>query len=493
MPKKKIFNLNKITNFFVKKSGNKDSEENSKSSSKSKSTSSSKSCFSRSKTSSSSTINNEISDIVDNYDVQEEKLPETAKLDDEVSRENELESQRPQITSNVNQPIIQFPVTIIGGKKRKFCADWYNKFKWLEYDVSLDAVFCGICRLYPVNQKYSNTFQTTGVRDWKNGIQLCSKHQNSETHKKNQMLWLNKKNVKVSCATLLVSHHQTVVDLNRKNLAKIINIVYFLAKQGLAFRGRIENSDSKNRGNFLEMINFLNEYDHELKTHMNNKVANYSCKDSQNEIISLLASQIRKKLLPKVSQFYSLIADESMDISKLEQVTVYLRYVNDDLIIQERFFGFFAIAIQTADAIFDLLKTVLLSLKLDLNYLVGQAYDGASTMSGCKNGVATKFLEIIPTAKYVHCYAHKLNLSLCDASMKVKDISDILVTIENVSVFIRRSAKRHALFEHIKDNCKIERLKLFCATRWESRYLSIKAFVLSYEYLLTFLEVGFEI
>ena len=125
MPKKKIFNLNKITNFFVKKSGNKDSEENSKSSSKSKSTSSSKSCFSRSKTSSSSTINNEISDIVDNYDVQEEKLPETAKLDDEVSRENELESQRPQITSKINQPIIQFPVTIIGGKNRKFCADWY--------------------------------------------------------------------------------------------------------------------------------------------------------------------------------------------------------------------------------------------------------------------------------------------------------------------------------------------------------------------------------
>jgi hypothetical protein len=38
-----------------------------------------------------------------------------------------------------------------------------------------------------------------------------------------------------------------------------------------------------------------------------------------------------------------------------------------------------------------LLRSVLRSLKLDINFLVGQAYDGAAVMSGVKNGVAVKF------------------------------------------------------------------------------------------------------
>ena len=111
-------------------------------------------------------------------------------------------------------------------------------------------------------------------------------------------------------------------------------------------------------------------------------------------------------------------------------------------------------------------------------------------MSGIKNGVASKFLRICKTALYVHCHAHKLNLPLCDASIQIDDVADTIKITECISVFVRKSAKRHALFEHIRDDSKIERLKLFCATRWESRYASIKAFVSSFEYLLTFLDVS---
>jgi hypothetical protein len=75
------------------------------------------------------------------------------------------------------------------------------------------------------------------------------------------------------------------------------------------------------------------------------------------------------------------------------------------------------------------------------------------------------FKNKIKTAVYVHCHAHKLNLALCDASLQIKDVSDIIDVIENVSVFVRRSAKRQALFEHIKEKTKKERLKLFCDTR----------------------------
>ena len=61
--------------------------------------------------------------------------------------------------------------------------------------------------------------------------------------------------------------------------------------------------------------------------------------------------------------------------------------------------------------------------------------------------------------------------------------------VNNVSVFIERSAKRHALFEHLQSEEKKRTLKSFCATRWSSRYLALRAFVKLYKYLLTFLEI----
>ena len=121
----------------------------------------------------------------------------------------------------------------------------------------------------------------------------------------------------------------------------------------------------------------MSEFDGELSTHINNQFSNYTCKDSQNEMISLVACHIKNKTLPKAGEYYSLIADETMDLSKIEQVCVCLRYVEHDLNIHA--------PVATADWIFNLLKKVLESLKLDINLMVGQSYDGAATIIGIKN------------------------------------------------------------------------------------------------------------
>ena len=367
-------------------------------------------------------------------------------------------------TVEICQPVIKFPTTFIGGQYRKFNAEWYARFSWIHHDISSDSAFCGFCRAFNKLSDHNNksNFIDIGCSDWHNALAKFDKHQKSKSHQDNAILWINKTNVsKPSCASLINSQHQKNVDLNRKNLTKIIKAVHFLAKQGLAFRGHDECSVSNNRGNLQELLEFMCTDDTELSNHIQNKVANYTCADSQNEIISLLAGHVKKKILPKSGDFFSLIADETMDLSKFEQVCVCLRFVEQDLSIHERFYGFFSTKVTTADAIFDLLKRILENLKLDLNLMVGQSYDGAATMSGIKNGVAAKFLKLIKTAVFVHCHAHKLNLALCDASMQIKDVSDIITIVENVSVFIRRSAKRHALFEHIKDDSKKEKLKLF--------------------------------
>jgi hypothetical protein len=82
--------------------------------------------------------------------------------------------------------------------------------------------------------------------------------------------------------------------------------------------------------------------------------------------------------------------------------------------------------------------------------MVAQSFDGAATMAGIKTGVAKHFTDLIPHAVFVHFYAQKLNIALKDATNKLKAVSEILVIVQNVSVFVERSAKRYTLFEHLQ-------------------------------------------
>jgi hypothetical protein len=79
--------------------------------------------------------------------------------------------------------------------------------------------------------------------------------------------------------------------------------------------------------------------------------------------------------------------------------------------------------------------------------MVAQSFDCAATMTGNKKGVAKMFEDIIPHSLYVHCYAHKLNLALQDATNQLKYVRDILLIVQNISVFVERVALRHTLFE----------------------------------------------
>ena len=72
--------------------------------------------------------------------------------------------------------------------------------------------------------------------------------------------------------------------------------ILFLAKQGIAFRGHYENDDSKNKGNFLELIDFKAKDLPDFQKHIENATFNYLSPDIQNEILDILANQLVKKL-----------------------------------------------------------------------------------------------------------------------------------------------------------------------------------------------------
>ena len=79
--------------------------------------------------------------------------------------------------------------------------------------------------------------------------------------------------------------------------------------------------------------------------------------------------------------------DETSDTSRVEQVSICLRHVSDGNTL-ETFIGFFSTVSTEGEALFKLVKKVIVEHGLKLEDIVGECFDGASNMSGARKGVA---------------------------------------------------------------------------------------------------------
>jgi hypothetical protein len=102
--------------------------------------------------------------------------------------------------------------------------------------------------------------------------------------------------------------------------------------------------------------------------------------------------------------------------------------------------------------------------------LVGQTYDGASVMAGELNGLQSKIRSIAPQAQFTHCYAHRLNLILQDASGKIKECRIFFANVAGFSSFFSKSTKRTQLL----DDMSCARLPSNSDTRWSFKSRIIK-------------------
>lgn len=70
-------------------------------------------------------------------------------------------------------------------------------------------------------------------------------------------------------------------------------------------------------------------------------------------------------------------------------------------------------------------------------------------MSGKHRGVQTEIRKIVPTALYVHCASHCLNLALT-AATKVKGIKASFGIMSEIVNFLNGSAKRAECLKRVK-------------------------------------------
>ena len=140
------------------------------------------------------------------------------------------------------------------------------------------------------------------------------------------------------------------------------------------------------------------------------------------------------------------MADETTDSSNREQVTLFIRWVSDDFQVHKEFLGLYHVASIDTATLTSVIHDIFMRLNLSIERLRGQCYNGASTMSGSKSGVAKRISEVEPRAIFTHCYRHSLNLADCDTIKKMKVMRDALETTHEITKHIlheeRESSKK---------------------------------------------------
>lgn len=203
---------------------------------------------------------------------------------------------------------------------------------------------------------------------------------------------------------------------------------------------------------------------------------------------------IRKQICLAVQNagVYSILADETKDCSKQEQLAIVLRYVEiESATIFERFLTYVKAKSLNAESLSKYILDTLKQHGLDPKCIVSQGYDGASVMSGQCTGVQQRIKEIVPQATYVHCYAHCLNLALVDCVRNVSDASEFFALMEVLYVFVSAS-KVHELYlekqSELHPTKQIRQLQRLSDTRWACRYFAVDVVCSTFDSIIATLE-----
>ena len=108
----------------------------------------------------------------------------------------------------------------------------------------------------------------------------------------------------------------------------------------------------------------------------------------QGEILKMMSVRMQKQLYAEIAAagVYSIMVDETADITGKEQVSLCFRFVDSDFTIHELFAGLYEAPSASAETLSKIVLDVIQRAGLDLHGLRGQCYDGAANMAGRYTG-----------------------------------------------------------------------------------------------------------
>ena len=273
-----------------------------------------------------------------------------------------------------------------------------------------------------------------------------------------------------------------------------IDCILFLLRQGLAFRGHNESENSSNQGNFLELLRFLADHNEDIKdVVLKNVLENLklTTPEIQKDIVTATSIETCNVIVTCLGDaIFSVLIDESRDISTKEQMDVVLRFVDKKGHVVEDLLGFEHVTNTSALLLKAVVEYIFARHGLSLSRLRGRGYDAASNMRAEFNGLKTLILKENEYAYYVHCFSHQLQLALVVVAKNHIQIAILFNLVANIVNVVGASCKWRDILKEkqatrvieLIDNEKISsgrglnqetNLTRACNTRWGSHCYSL--------------------
>ncbi|XP_059294609.1 uncharacterized protein LOC132047606 [Lycium ferocissimum] len=229
-------------------------------------------------------------------------------------------------------------------------------------------------------------------------------------------------------------------------LSASVDVVRLLITQGLAFRGHDESKSSLSRGNFLQILSWYAKKCDNIRDYVFEHAPQNDQMTSpmiQKDIVSACKIEIIKAILEELNgDYFSLLVDESFDVSRKEQMAIVLRYIDRNGFVMERLLDIVHVQDTSALSLKRAIVNLLAQHSLSLSYVRGQCYDGASNMQGEINGLKMLIRQESRSAHSICCFAHQLQLILVTVSKKCIKVGKLVVLVSNILNVLGYSFKR---------------------------------------------------
>ncbi|CAH2319437.1 zinc finger MYM-type 1-like [Pelobates cultripes] len=193
---------------------------------------------------------------------------------------------------------------------------------------------------------------------------------------------------------------------------------------------------------------------------------------------------IKEDIVKEVNNagMFSVQMDSTQDVSAHDQCAIVVRYVVED---KERLVRLLNVEDSSSKGLHDLLRDSLSDIGLHLEQCIGDSFDGAANMCGTYTGLQALMTEVRPSHIHTWCYAHVLNLVICDASSVCVPAVSLFGLLGNLSTFFSESYKRIKIWEdQLKaktGRAKLKRLDKIGTTRWSSKARALRKLCGTYE------------
>ena len=274
-------------------------------------------------------------------------------------------------------------------------------------------MFCLLCCVHNTNNKYNkqNTFNQAPSTNFKHSA--VSDHARVSGHTSTIICELERRN------SSLAHQHKVASEVTDKIIYNAFLSSYWLGKEEVASKKILSLIELQKQIGVTEMKEFKN-----------------TSERNQRDMRLLLGQLIKKKLIERAkdAKWFSLLVDEVTDCATIEQLLIYVGYVDESE--GKPHFDFLEVKdvleiSESADSE-TITKTITEELKasgLNLAFVCGFGSDSASVMTGKNNGVGVRLQKVCNITVCSHCINHRLALACSDANDIVKYIQTIEVVL----------------------------------------------------------------